>query len=61
MPPRAVGFTVEIIEKRVTALEELGFPRQDCERALRAAQFNMDRATDYLLSGTIPEPLVIRI
>jgi hypothetical protein len=57
--PGAGGFRAEVVEKRVAALMELGFERDECERALRAAQFNLDRATDYLLSGTIPEPLVI--
>jgi hypothetical protein len=57
--PRVVGFSAEQIEQRVGRLEELGFPRDDCEKALKAAAFNLDRATDYLLSGKIPEPLVI--
>jgi hypothetical protein len=60
-PPRVSGFTDEVISRRVVQLQELGFPREDCERALRAAQFNTDRAVDYLLSGAaIPEPLVIQ-
>jgi hypothetical protein len=59
-PPRAAGFTEEVIARRVAQLQELGFPRDDCERALRAAQFNTDRAVDYLIRGApIPEPLVI--
>jgi hypothetical protein len=57
--PRPPGFTRESIAARVAQLTELGFPEDDCERALRAAQFNSDRAVDYLLSGSIPEPLVI--
>jgi Fe2+ transport system protein FeoA len=57
--PRVVGFNDEQIEQRVVRLTEFGFLRNDCEKALRAAAFNLDRAIDYLLSGNIPEPLVI--
>jgi hypothetical protein len=59
---RVVGFTPSEIETRVNRLVELGFLQEDVEKALRAAQFNMDRAVDYLTSGSsIPEPLIIRI
>jgi hypothetical protein len=57
--PRTVGWTEEQISARVNRLVEFGYPREDCERALKAAQFNMDRAVDYLVSGSIPQPLSI--
>jgi hypothetical protein len=56
--PRIVGFDTETIKKRISQLEDLGYGYSDCEKALRAA-FNMDRATDYFLSGVIPEPFGI--
>jgi hypothetical protein len=46
-----------VIEQRIQSLEELGFHRADCEKALKSALFNLDRAADYLVSGSIPEPL----
>jgi hypothetical protein len=58
--PGAASFSEDVIARRIAQLREFRFPRDDCERALRAAQFNPDRAVDYLLSGSpIPEPLVI--
>lgn len=34
----------------IANMESMGFPRADCERALRAAFFNPDRAVEYLLT-----------
>jgi hypothetical protein len=59
-PPRTRGFTEEQIAERVAFLEELGFETALCEKALKAACFNLDRAADYLLLGNVPEPLVLR-
>jgi UV excision repair protein RAD23 len=42
-------------------LMDLGFPREECEAALRAAYGNPDRAAGFLVSGQIPrepDPLV---
>jgi hypothetical protein len=52
---RIVGWTEEEKSSRINRLIEFGYPREDCERALKAAQFNMDRAVDYLMSGYIPK------
>jgi hypothetical protein len=49
----------EAIAARITVLEDLGFPRTDCEKALRASEFNVDRAADCLLRGSVPELLGI--
>ena len=55
------AMSLEDIRIRTKQLMDLGFKLEDVEKALRAAQFNTDRAVDYLLSGNIPEPLVIGI
>lgn len=44
----------EALETTLTELQNMGFPRDECMRALRAAFYNPDRAVDYLLNG-IPE------
>ena len=41
-------------EDNINELMSMGFPREDCEKALRAAYNNADRAVDYLLNG-IPQ------
>jgi len=42
--------------EKVSTLLALGFSKGDCEKALRAAVFNPNRAADFLLTGYIPEP-----
>jgi len=39
-----------MIDNRLNRLMELGFVRNDCEKALKAACFNIDRAVEYLIS-----------
>ncbi|KAL8805884.1 MAG: hypothetical protein Q9182_001665 [Xanthomendoza sp. 2 TL-2023] len=41
-------------EAAVQDMENMGFPRAEIDRAMRAAFFNPDRAVEYLLNG-IPE------
>lgn len=41
-------------QHKVDSLMELGFPKEDCEAALRAAHGNSHVAAEYLLSGNIP-------
>jgi UV excision repair protein RAD23 len=40
----------EEYEKSITNLMEMGFPREDVVKALKAAFNNPERATDYLLN-----------
>ncbi|KAL2123014.1 hypothetical protein VTJ04DRAFT_3469 [Mycothermus thermophilus] len=40
----------------IANMEAMGFPRAECEAALRAAFYNPERAVEYLLNG-IPEHL----
>lgn len=44
----------EALENTLKDMQEMGFPREECMRALRAAYYNPDRAVDYLLNG-IPD------
>jgi UV excision repair protein RAD23 len=49
-PPQANPFT-DNQETQVQDLMGMGFDREQCEAALRAAFFNSDRAVEYLLNG----------
>lgn len=46
----------EELEKTLKEMQDMGFPREECMRALRAAYYNPDRAVDYLLNGIPDEP-----
>lgn len=43
------------IESAVTQLTDMGFPRDQAIKALRAAFNNPNRAVEYLMSGNIPD------
>lgn len=49
--------TGESYEKTVQEMTEMGFPREEVLRAMRASYNNPDRAVEYLLSGSIPDDL----
>ena len=46
--------TKKAFQQRVAQLQQLGFERKLCVKALKAAAFNITRATDYLLENNIP-------
>jgi hypothetical protein len=54
---RATGCSPEELEERIHRLEELGFERELCVKALKSASYCIHRAARYLLSGWVPEPL----
>ena len=37
-------------------MQAMGFPRDQCEAAFRAAYFNPERAIEYLLNGIPDNP-----
>ena len=43
-------------EDTIKSMMEMGFPREDCQRALRAAFNNPERAVEYLMTG-IPDTM----
>jgi hypothetical protein len=58
--PCVPGRTTSHEDSKVTkirVLADMGYPEEDCRRALEAALYNIDRAADYLIGGNIPKPL----
>lgn len=53
-PATAPAALNEDQEASIAEMETMGFPREECLAALRAAFFNKERAVEYLLNG-IPE------
>ncbi|XP_055345911.1 UV excision repair protein RAD23 homolog B-like [Paramacrobiotus metropolitanus] len=53
-PEAAFGLSPEQYEALVNQVLQMGYPRAEVERALRAAFYNPERAIEYLLTG-IPE------
>jgi UV excision repair protein RAD23 len=43
--------TGSALEQAVTGMIEMGFPREEVMRAMRAAYNNPERAVEYLMSG----------
>lgn len=41
----------EVNEHKVEELSKMGFPKEECLAALKAAFGNLDRAVEYLLNG----------
>lgn len=44
----------EALENTLREMQDMGFAKEECMRALRAAYYNPDRAVDYLLNGIPP-------
>lgn len=47
--------TSEEANRAIDQLVEMGFPREQCQLALRASFGNPDRAVEYLMTGEIPD------
>ena len=44
------------LESAINNIVEMGFPREDVQRAMRMSYNNPDRAVDYLMNGLPAEP-----
>ncbi|EAY20364.1 UBA/TS-N domain containing protein [Trichomonas vaginalis G3] len=56
LPPREPFYQPreEKVQNMIAILQELGFEKEMCAEALKAASYNCDRAAEYLLANSIP-------
>ncbi|EAY02648.1 UBA/TS-N domain containing protein [Trichomonas vaginalis G3] len=55
IPPRSSVKKPKNYEKMISKLENLGFEKEKCIKALIASSYNVDRAANYLFDDSIPE------
>ncbi|WFC95500.1 UV excision repair protein rad23 [Malassezia brasiliensis] len=55
-PAAAATMSGPELESAISNIVEMGFPREDVQRAMRMSYNNPDRAVDYLMNGLPSEP-----